>query len=500
MLVFLCRHAEYRSQYRTHSSDVSQKTVVSYLSTNTSDGTDKYGVHHPQQKAITMAIIDDLIVQCNLPLSIVEHPNFRHFMSVVDSKYVPVTRSTATAAVVKKSEVMQSTIVDMLTSVKSVNLTVDIWSDRKMRAYLGVTCHFVTVDEHACPKLQSLLLNCHRFSGSHTGERIASEFESILDAYEIKQKVDHVITDNAANMKKAMTLTLSCEYDDDDDNVASSISTAVEGVAVDASGVHAVSVDEPELWQELAHDDEAEVANVINTHSRQERLSCFDHTLHLVVGDGLKSTRCVSAALAKCCKTSSLLHTSSSFKDAFEQQFGGNKSIPAAVVTRWNSSLRQIKAVLSVDFKQLCDLLESQEHKNLVPSAREWGQLAELVDILDPFMEATAFTEGEYMITLSYALPSVLSLVDYLEDIKPRLKYCTPICTALIQSLKSRFTGLLQHFVIDTTADITSLPFGSDIYIIATFFDPKFKLRWIDNNAATSDSTKLDLRKHVTGN
>ena len=101
MLVFLCRHAEYRSQYKTHSSDVSQKTVVSYLSTNTSDGTDKYGVHHPQQKAITMAIIDDLIVQCNLPLSIVEHPNFRHFMSVVDSKYVPVARSTATAAVVK---------------------------------------------------------------------------------------------------------------------------------------------------------------------------------------------------------------------------------------------------------------------------------------------------------------------------------------------------------------------------------------------------------------
>jgi len=43
-------------------------------------------------------------------------------------------------------------------------------------------------------------------------------------------------------------------------------------------------------------------------------------------------------------------------------------SIPAAVVTRWNSSLRQIKAVLSVDFKQLCDLLESQGHKNLVPS------------------------------------------------------------------------------------------------------------------------------------
>jgi len=53
-----------------------------------------------------------------------------------------------------------------------------------------------------------------------------------------------------------------------------------------------------------------------------------------VVGDGLKSTRCVSAALAKCCKISSLLHTSSSFKDAFEEMFGANRSVPAIVVTR----------------------------------------------------------------------------------------------------------------------------------------------------------------------
>ena len=99
--------------------------------------------------------------------------------------------------------------------MQTVNLTVDIWSDHKMHAFLGVTSHFITFGVDGCLKLQSVLLNCHRFSGSHTGDRIASEFESILDIYQIKQKVDHVITDNAANMKSAMTPSFIYDFADD---------------------------------------------------------------------------------------------------------------------------------------------------------------------------------------------------------------------------------------------------------------------------------------------
>jgi len=45
--------------------------------------------------------------------------------------------------------------------------------------------------------------------------------------------------------------------------------------------------------------------------------------------------------------------------------------------------------------KQLCDMLESQGHKHLAFSSREWAQLNELVDVLDPFLEATCLTEGD---------------------------------------------------------------------------------------------------------
>jgi len=41
------------------------------------------------------------------------------------------------------------------------------------------------------------------------------------------------------------------------------------------------------------------------------------------------------------------LHTSATFKGAFEEAFGTDKSLPAAINTRWNSTLWQVKAVLA---------------------------------------------------------------------------------------------------------------------------------------------------------
>ena len=115
------------------------------------------------------------------------------------------------------------------------------------------------------------------------------------------------------------------------------------------------------------------------------------------------------------------------FRDAFEQVFGSNKGIPAAVVTRWNSTLRQVKAQLYLDTNLLQDLLCSQGHKHLVLTARELAQLHELMDLLDPFLEATSLTEGDEVVTITYALPSVLALINHLQNSKRNLRYLSLI-------------------------------------------------------------------------
>ena len=126
-------------------------------------------------------------------------------MSIVDSQYNPPSWSTVTSYLGRMAEDVQRQLSEKLAAVQSVNLTLDIWSDRRMRAYLGVTAHYVV---HGMHELSSSLLACSRFSGSHTGDRVAAELESTLDMYDIKHKIDYVVTDNAANMKKAMTCLL----------------------------------------------------------------------------------------------------------------------------------------------------------------------------------------------------------------------------------------------------------------------------------------------------
>ena len=461
--VVLCRHSEYRAQVsKTDESD--QKELTSFFSSCSKS--DKYGSGHSQQKAITKSLIDDLIIHCNLPISLVEHANFRHFLSIVDSRYTPISRTYVTTSIHKMVTQTKTSIHDKLQTVQALNLTMDIWSDRKMRSYLGITAHYVPSDGSDTKQLQSLLLSCDRIEGSHTGEKICAEVECILDFYDIRHSVDYVITDNAANMRKAMTLTLQA------------IHSSEEAVCEE------VDVDEPEMWESLTEDDNAEVIRTITANCRCERLSCFDHTLHLTVGDGLKESKCIATALAKSCKLTSLLHTSSTFKCAFEQVFGTEKSLPAAVSTRWNSTLRQVKAVIGLDVKELAALLEAQGYNNLVLSSREYSQLAELVEVLDTFLEATQLTEGEKVVTISFALPSVLSIVKQLQDMidKQQLKFCNALRKELLRSLRRRFKGMLMRMQVQVQQDdINSMPFSSDIYIIATFFDPRFKFQWLES-------------------
>ena len=82
------------------------------------------------------------------------------------------------------------------------------------------------------------------------------------------------------------------------------------------------------------------VDSVIDAGSKKDRLSRFYHSLNLAVSDWLHDTRCLATAIGKASKLSSILHQSQIFRDAFEQEFGQNTSIPASVGTRWNSNLR----------------------------------------------------------------------------------------------------------------------------------------------------------------
>ena len=193
-MIASCRYEEYQTT-RTITNEPQQPTISQFLDIRVGH----YSASHPQQKAITNAILSDLIIDCNLPLSIVENKSFRHFLTVLDSKYSPVCRRTLTSKTENLAAERRSKLKTQLSNTDHVSVTVDIWSDRKMRGFLGVTVHWIEKEAERI-QLKSNLLACNCFKGSHIAERICDQFEAICDEYNIKDKLDYIISDNAANM------------------------------------------------------------------------------------------------------------------------------------------------------------------------------------------------------------------------------------------------------------------------------------------------------------
>jgi hypothetical protein len=185
-----------------------QKPITAFALDGASGSSLKnYDRNSSRQRAITQSLIQDLIIGCSLPLSIVENPHFRNFLRVLDGRYTPVARSTICMSKLPQMvETGKRAIIQKLSGVSCLTLTVDIWSDRKMRSFLGVTAHLLNATEDSLA-LESYTLGCKRFLGSHTGERISSSLDDMMDEFGIRNKVDYIVTDNASNMKCAFKVS-----------------------------------------------------------------------------------------------------------------------------------------------------------------------------------------------------------------------------------------------------------------------------------------------------
>ncbi len=136
-----------------------------------------------------------------LPLSTVESPGFQHFVAELKPRYAIPSHTHLPTKLLKKK--MTNTLNRVKTDLKRaqcVCLTIDMWSNRQMRSYLGITLHYIT--QHTSPAM----LACKRFSGRHTAETIHQEYEEAIACFDIATKIHIITTDSAANMIKAFAL------------------------------------------------------------------------------------------------------------------------------------------------------------------------------------------------------------------------------------------------------------------------------------------------------
>ena len=132
----------------------------------------------------------------------------------------------------------KSALQTHLEKANHVSVTLDIWTDRRMPAFMAVSAHtFISC------KAKAFLLSFESFKGSRTGARIAEEYEKVLLAHKLVGKIDFCISDSAANMRKAFDI-IACMRDDE---------------VGEASDVTAQQLDDDSLFEHMTAEDADDV-------------------------------------------------------------------------------------------------------------------------------------------------------------------------------------------------------------------------------------------------
>lgn len=119
---------------------------------------------------------------------------------------------------------------------------------------------------------------------------------------------------------------------------------------------------------------------------------------------------CVSEIIVKCKRTVAFFKASNIAYAKFKEEQGVNKpySLVQEVPTRWNSALFMMQRILETNESISRVLLKTP--KSLPPFTEdEITLIKELVEILNPFQDATVSVSADTKVTISLIIPTCFS-------------------------------------------------------------------------------------------
>ncbi|XP_019763082.2 E3 SUMO-protein ligase ZBED1 [Dendroctonus ponderosae] len=137
---------------------------------------------------------------------IVEDKEFKHLLYLLNPNYNVPTRKTVSNLMIPAfyNEALEL-VKSRLDRAFVVCLTTNGWAFRKNDSFHTVTAHYI-VEETNNTFLSSDLLGCISFTERHTAEDIANKLKEVIDDWKLTNKIVAVVSDNAENMKTAMSI------------------------------------------------------------------------------------------------------------------------------------------------------------------------------------------------------------------------------------------------------------------------------------------------------
>ena len=242
-----------------------------------------------------------------------------------------------------------------------------------------------------------------------------------------------------------------------------------------------LNAQEEEVEEEIADHIERDLAiDVALLASQKKRGRCYAHTMQLAINKVNKlKNQAFGRVLMKGKNYVKKYRTSSKAKYILRKS-SYKKRLAGFVKTRWHSDLAMSKCLVEAGEKpdKPLAMLTEAMNWNIEMRVGDIRLLKTYNTLMEPFASKTNFLGGEKYSTVQLHLPTLIELINQLDDVGGKsgggvLRYCT--------KLKSEIKQYFRH-VLDTESNDFD-----PIYHLATFLDPIF------SQILTSEQNKIAI-------
>ena len=379
---------------------------------------------------------------------------------------------------------MCSEISSYMQNTRKISFCTDLWTKKGMTSsYIGISAHFFSLQDYAS---HCTMLAVRRIEHPHTGLAIRQIFDTILGEWAIPtNKVRAVVTDNGSNIVKAFKehvaqIIHDSEAEGEADEEGVMEQEADEGVetGLEKEGQGTVHVVGSEVGSSEEEDFDRRESSIVAQFSSMTRLSCFAHTLQLVVVK-FNNDASVKPVLKNAYALVKKVNSSTRATQLLVQRCG--KKLVSNCPTRWSSTFLLIDRMLEVR-EALNQVLFELNMDNM--NVSEWNVLQCIKTLLQPFAAATSLMSGDTYVTLSDVIPTYFILRDQLESVVQESSFACvkTVADLMLKELVRRFHCLVSPD--DSKHD--------PIYAIATLLHPSLK-NYVVKNASLLKSTKEEI-------
>ncbi|KAL0893118.1 hypothetical protein ABMA27_014751 [Loxostege sticticalis] len=344
------------------------------------------------------------------PFNLVEEESFQKFARWIPGYELPSRKHISSVLIPRLYEQKRDEVKKILsdTAIEKICLTVDLWTSKANESYIAITGHFINNNF----KMQSVLLSCEHFSDRHTSANIQDFLSNTAREWNIADKINFVISDNAANVQKAL--------------------------------------------QDLGW----------------KHFGCYGHTLNLIVQNALitvQDTLDKVKTIVRFFKKSPL----ATEKLLKYQKNDNEAAIPVKLKqdmpTRWNSTLHMITRF--VELQAAVKSTAAVIGKDLpILTVEEWALLEQLIIVLKPFDDVTSAMSAEKYVTGGSVIVITRCLIKTCE--KLLADHLTPLSSENLVSPAATVAMNLRDGLISRLGNVEK----SGTFAVCTFLDPRYKV------------------------